>query len=62
MAIMEERWTQMEAGNGHSNGHAYANGDKGAVAEGGSAGLSGPVGSQLLARMTAHQTEGNQVS
>ena len=61
MAIMEERWTQMESGNGHGNGHAYAPGGKGA-AGGDDGGLPGTVNNQYLARMTQYYTEGNQVS
>lgn len=59
MAIMEERWAQMEAGNGHQNG-GYAAGGKGA-ATGDSAGLPGSISNQYLARMTQYYTEGNQV-
>lgn len=60
MAIMEERWSTMEAGNGHSNGQAYAPGGKG-VAGGDHTGMPGSVSNQYLARMTQYYTEGNQV-
>lgn len=59
MAIMEERWSTMEAGNGHSNGQAYAPGGKG-VAGGDHTGMPGSVSNQYLARMTQYYTEGNQ--
>ena len=60
MALMEDRWTQMEAGNGHGNGHAFTSG-KGAAGGGDNAGLPGSVSSQYMARMTQYYTEGNQV-
>lgn len=52
MALMEDKWSQMEAGNGSGNGAAYTNG-KGDMG-------SASIGNQYMARMTQYYTEGNQ--